>query len=105
MTPHPDPDAGPQNRFNVVFAKTRVRIEMGFGLLKTRFTCLRGLRVAPDRACRITTACVVLHNVAVIRKERAPPVSQKPPDFVDPITLENSTGRAVREAITEQFFS
>ncbi|KAF3860560.1 hypothetical protein F7725_000815 [Dissostichus mawsoni] len=38
---------GPQTRCNVAHAKTRVKIEMTFGLLKARFTCLRGLRVAP----------------------------------------------------------
>ncbi|XP_071390028.1 putative nuclease HARBI1 [Centroberyx affinis] len=105
MTPYPDPDAGPQTRFNVALARTRARIEMTFGILKARFTCLRGLRVAPDRACRIITACVVLHNVATIRKERAPPVNPQPPDVVDPITLDHPTGRAVREAITQQFFA
>ncbi|KAJ4933812.1 hypothetical protein JOQ06_006621 [Pogonophryne albipinna] len=47
MTLYPDPDEGPQTRFNVAHAKTRVKIEMTFGLLKARFTCLRGLRVAP----------------------------------------------------------
>ncbi|XP_061600090.1 putative nuclease HARBI1 [Cololabis saira] len=105
MTPYPDPDAGPQTRFNVALSRTRVRIEMTFGILKARFTCLRGLRVAPDRASRIVAACVVLHNVATIRRERAPPVDQQPPDVVDPITLDYPTGRAVREAITDQFFA
>ncbi|KAJ4936975.1 hypothetical protein JOQ06_001559 [Pogonophryne albipinna] len=50
MTPYPDPGEGPQTSFNVAHAKTRVRIEMTFGILKARFTCLRGLRVAPERA-------------------------------------------------------
>uniref|UniRef100_UPI003AB07963 putative nuclease HARBI1 n=1 Tax=Centroberyx gerrardi TaxID=166262 RepID=UPI003AB07963 len=105
MTPYPDPDAGQQTRFNVALARTRARIEMTFGILNARFTCLHGLRVAPDRACRIVTACVVLHNIATIRKERAPPVNPQPPDVVDPITLDHPTGRAVREAITQQFFA
>uniref|UniRef100_A0A8C9Z0P6 Harbinger transposase-derived nuclease n=1 Tax=Sander lucioperca TaxID=283035 RepID=A0A8C9Z0P6_SANLU len=64
----------------------------------------RATELAPDQACQIVTACVVLHNVATIRKERAPPVSQQPPDVVDPITIDYPTGRAMREAITEQFF-
>ena len=68
---------------------------MTFGILKARFTCLRGLRVAPERACRIITACVVLHNIATMRKERAPPANPQPPDVVDPITLDYPTGRAV----------
>ncbi|XP_046905855.1 putative nuclease HARBI1 [Hypomesus transpacificus] len=104
MTPYPDPNTRPQTAFNVALSRTRVKIEMTFGILKARFNCLRGLRVAPDRACQVVTACAVLHNVASIRRERAPPVSQQPPDVVDPITLDYPTGRAVRDAITRQFF-
>ncbi|XP_033991050.1 putative nuclease HARBI1 [Trematomus bernacchii] len=92
MTPYPDPGEGPQTSFNVTF-----------GILKARFTCLRGLRVAPERTCRIITACVVLHNIATMRKERAPPANPQPPDVVDPITLDYPTGRAFREAITLLF--
>ncbi|XP_033966949.1 putative nuclease HARBI1 [Pseudochaenichthys georgianus] len=103
MTPYPDPGEGPQTSFNVAHAKTRVQIEMTFGILKARFTCLRGLRVAPERACRIITACVVLHNIATMRKERAPPADPQPPDVVDPITLDYPTGRAVRDAIALTF--
>ncbi|KAJ8277394.1 hypothetical protein GJAV_G00074680 [Gymnothorax javanicus] len=77
MIPYPDPGAGPQMRFNVAHAKTRVRTEMTFGVIKARFASLHGLRVAPDRACRIISACVVLHDIATIRKERTPP--QQPP--------------------------
>ena len=47
---------------------------MTFGVIKSRFNCLRGLRVSPERACETVVACVVLHNIAVIRKERAPHV-------------------------------
>lgn len=104
MRAYPDPDAGPQTRYNAALTKTRVRIEMTFGILKARVTCLRGLRVAPDWACRIISACVVLHNITTIRKERAPPVNPQPPDVVEPITLDHPSGRAVRDTITQQFF-
>ncbi|TDH03731.1 hypothetical protein EPR50_G00145160 [Perca flavescens] len=33
---------------------------------------LHHLRVAPDRACDITVACTVLHNIACLKKERGP---------------------------------
>ncbi|KAJ4942910.1 hypothetical protein JOQ06_005422 [Pogonophryne albipinna] len=103
MTPYPDPGEGPQTRFNVAHSRTRVRIEMTFGILKARFTCLRGLRVALERAVPIITACVVLHNIATMRNERAPPAIPQPPDVVDPITLDHPTGRAVRDAISLTF--
>ncbi|XP_054635325.1 putative nuclease HARBI1 [Dunckerocampus dactyliophorus] len=105
MTPYPDPDVGPHNRFNVALAKTKARIEMTFGLLKARFSCLHGLRVSPERASKIIGACAVLHNIATIRKERTPPITVQPPDVVDPNPLDDATGCAARDAITAQFFS
>ncbi|XP_049918285.1 putative nuclease HARBI1 [Epinephelus moara] len=103
MTPYPEPDPGPQALYNRAHNSTRARIEQTFGLLKARFACLRQLRVAPDRACKIVAACCVLHNIATIRRERDPQFDLQPPDVVDPIHLDFPTGRAVREAITLQF--
>uniref|UniRef100_A0A668A926 Putative nuclease HARBI1 n=1 Tax=Myripristis murdjan TaxID=586833 RepID=A0A668A926_9TELE len=105
MTPYPDPATPSQSRFNVALGKCRVRIEMTFGVIKSRFNCLRGLRVRPERACKIIAACVVLHNIAIIRKERAPHVPLVAPDEVDPVTVDHPTGAAIRQAITVQFFS
>ncbi|KAK3554364.1 hypothetical protein QTP70_022590, partial [Hemibagrus guttatus] len=62
MTPYPEPEPGPQQCFNVAHCRTRARVEMTIGLLKTRFQCLRHLRVTPEKACDIIVACVVLHN-------------------------------------------
>ncbi|XP_067469452.1 putative nuclease HARBI1 [Thunnus thynnus] len=104
MTPYPDPQTPPERCFNVALSKCRVRIEMTFEVIKSRFNCLRGLRVSPERACQITTACMVLHNIATMRKERAPHVPLVAPDIVDPITPDHPTGAAIRQAITNQFF-
>ncbi|XP_051994403.1 putative nuclease HARBI1 [Xyrauchen texanus] len=60
ITPYPEPEPGPQQRFNVAHCRTRARVEMTLGLLKARFQCLRHL--TPERACDIIVACVVLHN-------------------------------------------
>uniref|UniRef100_A0A667XP17 Putative nuclease HARBI1 n=1 Tax=Myripristis murdjan TaxID=586833 RepID=A0A667XP17_9TELE len=97
MTPYPDPATPSQSRFNVALGKCRVRIEMTFGVIKSRFNCLCGLRVRPERACKIIAACVVLHNIAVIRKERAPHVPLVAPDEVDPVTVDHPTGAAIRQ--------
>ncbi|KAI5092236.1 putative nuclease HARBI1 [Silurus meridionalis] len=69
MTPYPEPEPGPQTRFNLAHSRTQARVEMTIGILKSRFQCLRGLRVSPERACDIIVACVVLHNIATIRGE------------------------------------
>lgn len=105
MTPYPDPQTPAENRFNVALGRSRVKIEMTFGVIKSRFNCLRGLRVSPDRAANIISACAVLHNIAVIRKERAPHVPLVASDITDPITLNHPTGIAVRQAITQQYYT
>ncbi|XP_064860817.1 putative nuclease HARBI1 [Oncorhynchus nerka] len=75
LTPFTDPQEA-QQAYNHAHARTRARVEMTFGLLKARFHCLHKLRVSPVRACDITVACAVLHNVACLRKERAPECHQ-----------------------------
>ncbi|XP_067088424.1 putative nuclease HARBI1 [Osmerus mordax] len=99
MTPYPEPAPGPEVRFNGALARTRARIEMTFGLLKGRFNCLRGLRVEPDRACAITVACAVLHNVATLRRERVQVIVAHPEDDVEPIHLDERSGPAARDII------
>ncbi|XDV26269.1 hypothetical protein PO909_030027 [Leuciscus waleckii] len=104
MTPFPDPNPGPQTRFNTALARTRARIEMTFGQLKGRFQCLKGLRVAPDRACDIIVACAILHNIATIRKERTPVVEVQPDDDLQPVHLDQPSGRAARDRIVGHHF-
>lgn len=63
LTPYTDPATQAERHFNHAHCKTRARIEMTFGQLKSRFNCLRHLRVTPDRACDIVVPCAVSHNV------------------------------------------
>uniref|UniRef100_A0A8C1NWL1 Putative nuclease HARBI1 n=1 Tax=Cyprinus carpio TaxID=7962 RepID=A0A8C1NWL1_CYPCA len=104
MTPFPDPNPGPQTRYNAALARTRARIEMTFGQLKERFQCLKSLRAAPDRACDIIVACAILHNIATIRKERIPVVGVQPDDDLQPVHLDQPSGRAARDRIVEHHF-
>ncbi|XP_041928650.1 putative nuclease HARBI1 [Alosa alosa] len=105
MTPYSDPSPGPQARFNAALAQTRSKIETTIGQLRGRFQCLKGLRVVPDRACDITVACAVLHNIATIRKESAPPVCLQPNDDVETLYLDEPEGLAMRDKIAAQNFS
>ncbi|MBN3298691.1 HARB1 nuclease, partial [Amia calva] len=91
MTPYPDPQTREEIKYNVAHSNTRVRIEMTFGVIKAHFACLQGLRVRAVWACEVLAACVVLHNIATIRKERAPCQLPMPPDVVDPVTLDHPT--------------
>ncbi|XP_058636670.1 putative nuclease HARBI1 [Onychostoma macrolepis] len=105
MTPYPDPETKPMNDFNMALSQTRLKIDMTFAILKARFNCLRDLRVSPERASQIVGACVILHNIATIRKERVPNEYQLPPDDIEPFTQDHPTGKAVRDAITAEYFT
>ena len=53
-------------RYNDALTGTRVCIECTYGMIKKRFFCLRErLRVHPEYATNIITACVVLRNYSL----------------------------------------
>lgn len=107
LTPYPDPEPGPQQRYNLAHCRTRARVEMTIGMLKARFQCLQRLRVTPERACDIIVACVILHNIATIRGEHCPSepnISSDPNhEHPDPPT-DIQDGRAVRDTICHNHF-
>lgn len=65
MTPIRAPKDEPEEEYEAL-TKTRQVIERTFGLLKSRFRCLDKsggvLQYKPQICCRITVACIVLHN-------------------------------------------
>uniref|UniRef100_A0A4W6G2K7 DDE Tnp4 domain-containing protein n=1 Tax=Lates calcarifer TaxID=8187 RepID=A0A4W6G2K7_LATCA len=67
MTPFLTANTLTQARFNATHCTARCVIEHLNGVLKRRFTCLNYLRAEPQRACNITLACIVLHNIATKR--------------------------------------
>ncbi|XP_038157732.1 putative nuclease HARBI1 [Cyprinodon tularosa] len=105
MTPYPEPEPGPQQRCNVAHCRTRARVEMTIGLLKALFQCLRPLRVTPERACDIIVACVVLHNIAIIRGEQHSALQLQDPEeeLINPADFQD--GRVVRDMICRNVFS
>ncbi|XP_051816643.1 putative nuclease HARBI1 [Acanthochromis polyacanthus] len=106
LTPYMDPATDPQRAFNRAHARTRARVEMLFGLMKSRFQCLKVLRVAPDRACDIIVACAVLHNIATIRSERVPHVlDEEGWDDIIAEPQEPVDGQRMRDLYTATYFS
>ena len=69
LTPLPDPQTVPEQRYNSAHSRTRSIVERTIGLLKSRFRCLLGkektLLFTPERCVTIIIACAVLHNLAV----------------------------------------
>ncbi|XP_062602285.1 putative nuclease HARBI1 [Saccostrea cucullata] len=111
MTPYNNTnDVRYRERYNSALCRTRVIIEQTFGILKRRFPCLSvTLRTNPDRACQYVVACVVLHNIGIMRQDI---VSVDPADLtiagpdVDNIMINqgNNNGFGFREIIARQCF-
>ncbi|XP_059369577.1 putative nuclease HARBI1 [Carassius carassius] len=94
-----------QHNYNIAHARTRARIEMAFGLIKSRFQCLNYLRVIPQRACDIVVACVVLHNIACLRRERQPRMVVEQDWDIEGIFDDNEIGRVIRDSYANNYFS
>ncbi len=78
---------------------------MAFGLIKSRFQCLKHLRVTPPRACDIVVACVVLHNIACLRKEKQPRIVAEEDWGIEAVFEENETGRIIRDTYANNYFA
>ena len=71
MTPYLQLNAQ-QEYFNFALCRTRVVIEQTFGILKSCFQCLKGMRMRPERSSEVVFTCAILHNIATIRNEYQP---------------------------------
>ncbi|XP_060951824.1 putative nuclease HARBI1 [Limanda limanda] len=104
LTPYADPVPGPQQRYNLAHMRTRARVENTFGILKARFQCLQMLRVTPERACDIIIACVVLHNIAILRGENCSPAFADEQHINPNHAMDPQDGRVVRERLCQNHF-
>jgi hypothetical protein len=85
-----------------------VLIEQTYGIIKRRFPCLAaGLRTNPARACQYVTACVVLHNIGIMKQdivsESLDDLVIAGPDIQD-IDHANNNGFGYRDIIARQCF-
>ncbi|XP_062587653.1 putative nuclease HARBI1 [Saccostrea cucullata] len=87
MTPVLNPSNPRELAYNDAHAKTRNPIERSFGVLKMRFRCIDHsggtLLFHPARACKIVTACVVLHNLCTDHNVPVPQ-AQNPGAYLNP---------------------
>ncbi len=109
MTPFLTTNTPAQARFNTAHCRARCAIERLNGVLKRRFACLNYLRAEPQKACNITLACIVLHNIATKRKVPLCADNDAPEPLGDPnqppaFCQNEQTGRATRDAIVRHYF-
>lgn len=72
MTPVMNAASAAEKHYNKMHAKTRSKVERCIGVLKNRFRCLLGERKLlynHEKAAKIITSCVVLHNYLNLRGE------------------------------------
>lgn len=109
MTPFLSPNSVSKRTYNFSHCHTRVRIEMAIGQWKRRFSCLStGLRVKPDKACKIIAATAILHNIT--KDAMLPEDIQDhsvPADMFDdvPSTDNIGDGLSTRDLLVETYFS
>ena len=56
-----------ERKYNIAHCRTRVIIEQTFGIIKRRFQVLHEIRANPQQAVQYIIACVVLHNIGILR--------------------------------------
>ncbi len=109
MTPFLTANTPAQACFNTAHCRARCAIERLNGVLKRRFACLNYLRAEPQKACNITLACIVLHNIATKRNVPLCADNDAPEPLGDPnqppaFCQNEQTGRATRDAIVRHYF-
>ena len=94
--------------YNVNHKRCRSAVERAIGHLKRRFHCLHAeMRLAPEKVCKVTVACAMLHNLA---KEWNTPLPLDPDDTIPeeieevPNQQDNRRNDAVRDLIISRYF-
>ena len=103
----PYPHIGALTRSQRIFyrelSKNRARVEQAFGLLKTRWRCLKNQLVDPvDKASKTTSVCCILHNICVDMNDEIDHSDSDDSDSDhgdDNIQAYNKRGKQVKESI------
>jgi len=110
MTPVLNPITETEERYNRSFLPTRCCIERTIGVLKRRWFCLhQELRLTPERAATVTAACLVLHNICIMKRLPLPEGDDRVviEDYVvqDQVMEADISGRMARARIIERCFT
>jgi len=114
LTPVINAQSQKEMAYNTAHCGTRCTVERCIGVIKRRWHCLHNeLRVAPDKACKIICACLILHNRAT-ELHHPVPEDLQPLDEPDPVTAENAcqsteharvtAAKLARQHLIQQFF-
>ncbi|KAI5701642.1 hypothetical protein M8J75_011671 [Diaphorina citri] len=74
LTPFLNPSNIHERNYNKAQIKTRNTVERQYGVWKRRFPCLKfGLRTKMETSLSIIVATAVLHNIAIMTRDKEPP--------------------------------
>ncbi|XP_040211663.1 putative nuclease HARBI1 [Rana temporaria] len=96
MAPVRYPQSQAEHRYNRAHKKTRAIVECTFGLLKSRFMCLAKpggeLLYSSQKCARIILACLVLHNICLVRNESWDTSEETEPEVHQPAVTSHQKG-------------
>lgn len=119
LTPVLNPRTNKEENYNNRHRRARCTVERAIGIAKRRWSCLQKLRTAPERACDIIMACMILHNRARLLRlsddfedddsdAEAAEVAVEPADNYNQAPAQEqmriARGRAVRDALIQNYF-
>ena len=110
MMPILHPASPAEEQFNNSLWRTRVLVELTFGILKRRFQCLHSeVRTTPHNPVTYVVACAVLHNIGIDQGDIINIVTDDidlpPPDDVPFIPIaRQSDGAVMRGHLVAHFF-
>ena len=106
MTPYDNPSTPAQAASNDAHGQTRLIIKQTFGGWKCRFHALHSeIRMAPEKVCIIIGARAVLHNISIFLSEPLEDGDVGGEANEDYVYCGPNQGQAVRNHITETYFS
>ena len=92
-----------QRNFNRKLSKDRAKVKQAFGMLTTRWHCLKNQLVEPmDQASKTISVCCILHNICVDMNDKIDHSDSDGSDSDhgdDNIQAYNTRGKQVRESI------
>ncbi|XP_056001753.1 putative nuclease HARBI1 [Ostrea edulis] len=107
MTPYLSAETEATHKFNTAHCRTRVTIEQTYGIKKGSNALHCGLRINPEPACRVVTACVILQNIGLMKGDiltEVPPFTTDSSRAHDVVIPEDAIGRTVRDHIRDTYF-
>ncbi|XP_061177041.1 putative nuclease HARBI1 [Saccostrea echinata] len=113
MTPYMAEDAPGNRRFNTAHCRTRLlfrfvsSIEQQTLQLTISILEISSFRTKPERACRIVTACTILHNIGIERRDilQDADVMNDVCAMADDLQVQDdAVGRTVRDHIRDTYF-